>query len=267
MEQITEYLTMPFIQKALLAGIFISAISAVLGVFLILKRLSMIGDGLAHVSFGSVALSLFLGWQPLYLSLPLAVISSLLILKLSQKTKMFGDAAIGIVASAGLAGGVMLASISNKFNSDLFSYLFGNILAVSTTEVYLSIGLSLVLAITVSLLYHELQAVTFDEETARTLGIKPETIDTILVVITSVTIVMAMKIVGSLLITALLILPAASALQIARSFRSVVIASILISSIAFLGGMFCSLSFNLPAGPSIVMSNLAIFLFSLLFKK
>ena len=202
-----------FIQRALIAGSFIAILCSTLGTFLVLRRLSLIGDGLAHVTFGSVALGLFLRVYPLYTAIPVVLLSSLGILKLTERARLYGDAAIGIMSSMGIALGILLASVAGGFNIDLFSYLFGNILAISSAEVVASIVLSFALLAVVFLFYHELIAVTFDEESARTSGVRTRTINTILVLLTALTVVLAMRVVGILLISALLILPAVTALQ------------------------------------------------------
>ena len=140
-----------FIQRAIITGIFVALLCSTLGLFLVLRRLSLIGDGLAHISFGGVALGLFLGVFPIYIAIPTVIIGALIILVLMDKIKIYGDAAIGIIASVGIAAGVILASISHGFNLDLLSYLFGNILAISIGEMYLSIALSIVVLLVISL--------------------------------------------------------------------------------------------------------------------
>ena len=139
---VLHFLNYAFIQKAYLAGTFIAVLCAMLGLFLVLRKLSLIGDGLSHVSFGAIALGLFFGIYPIYAAIPVVLIGSYVILRLTERARIYGDAAIGIVSSIGIAGGVILASVSKGFNVDLFSYLFGNILAISNQEVYLSLGLS-----------------------------------------------------------------------------------------------------------------------------
>src|SRR5512139_1997720 len=155
-----DYLSYTFVQRAYLAGSFIAALCAMLGLFLVLRKLSLIGDGLSHVSFGAIALGLFLGLYPFYVAIPLVLAASFFILKLTEKAKMYGDAAIGIVSSLSIAGGVILASMSKGFNVDLFSYLFGNILSISEQEVYLSLVLSLAVLMIIILLYHDLFSAT-----------------------------------------------------------------------------------------------------------
>jgi len=260
MEHMIEILSYGFIQRALVAGAFISVLCAVLGVFLVLKRFSLIGDGLAHVTFGSVALGLFLKAYPFYVAVPVTMLSSLGILKLTDKGRVFGDAAIGIVSAVGIAGGVILASVAGGFNIDLFSYLFGNILSINNAEVATAISLSLIVIILIKVFYYDLFSITFDEEYAKVSGIKTKRVNKVLILLTSLTVVLAMKIVGIMLVSSLLIFPAVTALQLARSFKS----AILYASIAALTSVFLgttvSFMLNLPTGASIVMLNFVIFI-------
>ncbi|HTW91646.1 MAG TPA: metal ABC transporter permease [bacterium] len=260
---IAHFLHYAFIQKAYLAGSFVAVLCAMLGLFLVLRKLSLIGDGLSHVSFGAIALGLFFGLYPFWVAIPVVLVAAFFILRLTQKARIYGDAAIGIVSSLGIAGGVILASLSRGFNVDLFSYLFGNILAVSTQEVYLSIGLSLVVFACVMLFYNDLFSVTFDEEYARITGIKAERINLVLVLLTAITVVLAIKVVGIMLVSALLILPAATALQVARGFRGAMFISVLCAVGSVLVGTTVSVFLNLPAGATIVMCGLLFFVIAL----
>lgn len=258
-----EYLQYGFIQRAIIAGCFVALLCSCLGVLLVLRRLSLIGDGLAHVTFGSVAIGMVFGVYPLYVSIPVVMLSSLGILKLTEKARVYGDAAIGILSSLGIAGGVILASVAGGFNVDLFSYLFGNILAVSDGEVMISIVLSILALLMIDLYYYELFSLTFDEEFARTTGVRTERINIMLVLLTAVTVVLAMNVVGILLVSALLILPAVTALQLARGFWNAMVIAALTSLCSVLAGIFLSLKFNLPTGATIVMVNLLFFLAAL----
>lgn len=255
-----------FIQRAVLAGAFVALLCSTLGVLLVLRRLSLIGDGLAHVTFGSVALGLVLKVSPLYAAIPLVMLSSLGILKLTQKARLYGDAAIGIVSALGIAGGIVLASVAGGFNVDLFSFLFGNILAISTAEVVIAVALSLTALLTVSLYYHELFSITFDEEFARASGIDAERLNAVVVLLTAVTVVLTMRVVGILLTSALLILPAAAALQVARGFRNclLIAAGAAVSSV--LTGVVVSFHADLPTGATIVLVNFLWFLIAFTYK-
>lgn len=263
---ILEYLQYGFIQRALIAGCFVGLLCSCLGLLLVLRRLSLIGDGLAHVTFGSVAIGMVFGIYPLYISLPVVMLSSLGILKLTEKARIYGDAAIGVVSSLGIAGGVILASVAGGFNVDLFSYLFGNILAVRDTEVLISIVLSLVVLLLIYLYYQEIFSITFDEEFARASGIRTGNINAMLVLLAAVTVVLAMNVVGIMLVSALLILPAVTALQLARSFRNAMVIAALTGVCSVAAGIFGSLMLNLPTGAAIVMMNLLFFLLALIGK-
>ena len=260
---ILEYLQYGFIQRALIAGSFVGLLCSMLGVLLVLRRLSLIGDGLAHVTFGSVALGLVFKIYPLSISIPVVMLSSLGILKLTEKARIYGDAAIGIVSSLGIAGGIILASVAGGFNVDLFSYLFGNILAVSDAEVVISVVLSLLVLLLIYLYYHELFSITFDEESARASGIRTGKINAMLVLLTAMTVVLAMNVVGIMLVSALLILPAVTALQLARGFRNTFVIAGLTGVCSVVTGIFGSLMLNLPTGAAIVMVNLLFFLVAL----
>ena len=262
-----SFLSYAFIQKAYLAGTFIAVLCAMLGLFLVLRKLSLIGDGLAHVSFGAIALGLFFGFYPFYVAIPVVVAGSYFILRLTERAKIYGDAAIGIVSSIGIASGVILASVSKGFNVDLFSYLFGNILAISTQEVYLSLGLSIVVLLIVLLLYHDLLSVTFDEEFAKLTGVKTDRINLVLTFLTAITVVLAIKVVGIMLVSALLILPAVTALQLARGFKAAMLISTLDAFLSVLCGITLSFFLDIPAGATIVMMNAAFFAMALLYKK
>jgi len=254
-----ELLTYGFMQRAFIAGCLIACACSILGVFLLLRRLSLIGDGLAHVTFGSVALALLLHTHTLLISIPVVLLSSVGIFKLTQRSRLYGDAAIGIVSSFGIAGGVLIASISGGFNVDLFSYLFGNILSVSENELIISGALCVLVLAGIVLFFQELFAVTFDEETARTSGINADTINIVLVLLTALTVVLAMKVVGIMLISALLILPAATALQLSSGFRTAVTLSAVCGVSSVLAGIAVSFFFNMPSGATIVIVNLMLF--------
>ncbi|HNQ45881.1 MAG: metal ABC transporter permease [Syntrophorhabdus sp.] len=262
---IINLLSHGFIQRALMAGSFIAILCATLGTFLVLRRFSLIGDGLAHVTFGGVAVGLFLNVYPIYAAVPVAMISSLGILKLVEKARVYGDAAIGIVSSLGIACGILLASVSGGFNIDLFSYLFGNILAISNAEVISSIFLSLILMSVIWYYYHELLSITFDEESARASGIKTKTINGILVLLTSLTVVLAMRVVGIMLISSLLILPPVTALQIARGFKMTIVIASVSGVLSIILGIFFSLVFDLPSGATIVILNFLLFVCSFVY--
>jgi len=265
--EILTFLQYSFIQKAFFAGSFVAIVCSTLGLFLVLRKMSLIGDGLSHVSFGAIALGLFLGFYPFYVAIPVVMIASILILKISEKIKAYGDAAIGIISSLGIAGGVILASVSKGFNVDLFSYLFGNILAISVTEVILSVVLSFVVLTVIYFFYWDLFSATFDEEYAKTTGIKTNFINTLLTLLTAVTVVLSVKMVGIMLVSALLILPAVTALQFAKGFKTAMIMAGFVSLISVLLGISFSFLLDLPTGATIVMINILFFSLALFYKK
>ena len=257
-----EILSYGFIQRALLAGTLIAALCSVLGVFLVLRRLSLIGDGLAHVTFGSTAIALALqlySAASLLVSLPVVLLASLGILKLTEKARLSGDAAIGIVSAVGISAGIMLASVGGGYNVDLLSYLFGNILAISREEVLIAAGLFCVVMLLLWLFFNDLLAITFNEELARVSGIHTNLINAVLVMLTALSVVLAMKLVGIMLISSLLILPAVSALQLARSFRACIVLAAVQGSCSVAAGIFVSFLTNLPTSATIVMINLLFF--------
>ncbi|MBU3924851.1 metal ABC transporter permease [Patescibacteria group bacterium] len=264
---IVNFLQYSFIQKAFFAGSFVAITCAVLGMFLVLRKMSLIGDGLSHVSFGAIALGLFFGVYPFYVAVPVVMLGSLAILKITEKAKVYGDAAIGIVSAIGIAGGVILASLSKGFNVDLFSYLFGNILAISATEVILSIILSFLMLAVLFFFYWDLFSATFDEEYAKTTGIKTNFINTLLALLTAVTVVLSVKVVGVMLVSALLILPAVTALQLAKGFKTAIILAVIISLASVVSGITLSFFLDLPTGATIVMINAVFFGFALIYKK
>lgn len=260
---IAEMLSYGFMQRALLGGSLIAILCSVLGVFLVLRRLSLIGDGLAHVTFGSVAVALFFRLYSFYMTLaiiPIVLASAMGILKLAQRARIYGDAAIGIVSALGIATGVMLASMAGGFNVDLFSYLFGNILSISNDELVIAAVLFLIVISGVAVFYNDLFASTFDEELAKSSGIDTGRINAILVLLTALTVVLAMKVVGIMLISALLILPAAAALQLAKGFKTAIVSAACIGVCTVIFGISFSFIMNLPTGATIVLVNFLVFI-------
>lgn len=256
-----------FFQRALLAGIFIAVACALLGVFLILRRDAMIGHGLAHITFAGIALGLFLRIMPLAVAMLIAVLSALGIMKLKEKAGFYGDTAIAIFSSVGFALGVLLVTLAHSFNVDLFSYLFGDILAIETSEVWLSVGLAAVVVFTVIMNYHRFMYMTFDREAAKAAGIKIDRLDVVLTVLTAVTVVLGMKVVGILLVSALVVIPAAAGLQLAANFKQAMILSCLVALISVLAGLFLSFYFDFPSSGAIVILSFLFFALFFVFKK
>ena len=264
MMELNNILHYEFVQRAFLAGVLIASVASILGVFLVLRRFSLIGDGLAHVTFGSVAVVMLIGISPLYITLaalPLVMLSSLAILKLTHSQRIQGDAAIGIVSSVGIATGIVLTSLSNGYNVDLFSYLFGNILTVTRIELFLSFIVFITVIATVIIFYDDLLAITFDEDLAKTMGVKTNKINIILFLLTAVVAVLAMKVAGIMLVSSMLILPPLTALQLSLSFRMTIFVSVLFSILSVICGIFLAFLLNLPTGGTIVLLNIGFLLF------
>ncbi|QVK18696.1 metal ABC transporter permease [Mycoplasmatota bacterium] len=262
-----EAITSTFILKALLVGILVAISSSFLGIFLVLKKYSMIGDGLAHVSFATIAIALFLGITPLYVSIPLVILASILILKLNEKAEIHGDAAIGLVASFSVALGYLIASYSSGFNVNLSSYLFGSILLVTNLDVILSIILSIVVTITVLFLYNSLFALTYDEEFSKVLGLNTKRLNYIISILTSLTIVLGIRVVGTMLISSLIIFPTVTALQVSKGFKSTIKISLIVSILSIIIGVLLSIIINSPTGSTIVVVNGFFFIAFYLKKK
>ncbi len=263
---ILEALQYAFIQKAIVAGCLIALSCAFLGIFLVLRKFSMIGDGLAHVSFATVALALLLSVSPLFLSIPLVILSSFVILKLNEKANLHGDAAIGLVSSFSVAVGIVIASIAEGFNVDLFSYLFGSILVISDLDVYLSIGLSLIVIGGIIFYYHDLFAITYDENFAKVSGIQVEKLNYMIAIMTSITIVLGIRVVGTMLVSSLIVFPAVTALQVSKSFKGAMATAAIVSVLCVILGVFTSFQFNLPTGGTIVIFNAICFVLAFGFK-
>ena len=254
-----------FIQRALIVGVLVSLCAALLGVSLVLKRYSMIGDGLSHVGFGALAVASAFHLAPLAVAVPVVVLAAVLLLRLRGSGRVKGDAAIAIISSSALAIGVIVVSVTSGMNTEVSSYLFGSILSLSRGDAILSVFLSLAVIALFVLLYPRLFAVTFDETFSRATGTRADLYNTLLAVLTAVTVVLGMRMMGALLISSLIIFPALSAMKLCRSFRSVILCAALISVVCFLFGMTASCVFEPPSGASVVAADLIAFLFCSLF--
>lgn len=256
---ITEAIQFDFILRAILVGSLIAISSSFLGIFLVIKKQSMIGDGLAHVSFATIAIALFLNKSPLLVSIPLVILSSFLILKLNEKAGLHGDAAIGLVSSFAVALGVLISSIAKGFNVDLFSYLFGSILVISKLDIILSIILSILTTFLIILFYNSLFAITYDEEFARTMNLNVKGINYLIAVLTSITVVLGIRVVGTMLISSMIIFPTVTALQISTGFKDTILISTLVSVLSVILGVLLSYILNFPTGATIVIINSIFF--------
>lgn len=257
-----EMLQYSFMQRALLAGLLVSLCAALLGVSLVLKRYSMIGDGLSHVGFGALAIATALNLAPLAVSLPVVILAAFFLLRVSENSVIKGDAAIAMISSGSLALGVIIVSLTKGMNTDLNNFLFGSILAMKESDVWLSVGLSLVVLFLFLVFYHKIFAVTFDETFARAVGLKAGFYNAVIAALTAVTIVLGMKMMGSLLISSLIIFPALSAMRICRTFKGVVWLSAGIATVSFVAGLIISFRYDTPTGATVVAANVLLFIVS-----
>lgn len=264
---IYDFLYYDFLNRALIVGLLVTLSAALLGVSLVLKRFSMIGDGLSHVGFGSVSIAAALNIAPLRFSIPVIVIAAFFLLKLSRNSKINGDAAIALISSSSLAIGIFINSCSPNIKSDLNSYMFGSILSISNEDLIISIILSLVVICLFILFYNRVFLITFDESFAKATGINADFYNMLIAFLTAITTVIGMRLMGALLMSSLLIFPALTSMHICKSLKSVVILSAVISSICFISGLICSYKLDTPTGSTIVIFNLILFIISYFISK
>ena len=260
MSLLLEMFTYPFIVRAFVVGILVSLCASLLGVPLVLKRYSMIGDGLSHVSFGALSIAVACGWAPLPVSIPVVVVAALLLLRLTENSRIGADAAIAVTSASALAVGIIVTSLTTGMTTDVDSYMFGSILAIDRADVALSVGLSACVLVMFALFYHRLFAITFDESFSRATGVKVGLYNTVLSVLTALTIVLGMRLMGAMLISSLVIFPALSAMRLIKSFRGVVICAGVTAVVCFCTGLTLSYLFSTPVGATVVIVNLAVFL-------
>lgn len=257
-----EILQYGFMQRALLAGIMIGIIAPAIGVFLVLRRLSLIADTLAHVALAGVAFGLLAGVNPALGALVIGVVGALGIERLRVSGRLFGEAALAIFLSGGLALAVVLLGLSGGFNVDLFAYLFGSVTAVQARDLWLILVLGLVVLGAILFFYKELFAITFDEEAARVQGVPVDALNLMVTFLAAVTVVVAMRVVGVLLTSALVVVPAVTALRLARSFRNALWVAIGTSLLAVTAGMTAAFYLDLAAGGAIVLTAIGLFALS-----
>lgn len=256
----SEMFSYEFIQRAFLGGVLVSLCASLLGVSLVLKRYSMIGDGLSHVSFGALSIAIACGFAPLKFSIPVVILAAFLLLRLAENGKMRSDAAIAMVSASALAIGVIVTSLTTGLSTDIYSYMFGSILAMSKDDVLISVLLSLIVIVMFLFCYHKIFAVTFDDEFSKATGVKVGMYNTLISVFTAVTVVVGIKMMGAMLISSLIIFPALTSMRVFKSFLSVTVCSAVLSVINFTIGLICSYAFSIPAGASVVVANLGMFL-------
>ena len=262
-----EMFAYPFMQRALIGGLLVSLCASLLGVCLVLKRYSMIGDGLSHVGFGALAIATAFNAAPLPVSLPIVIIAAFFLLRISNNSSINGDSAIAVLSSGSLAVGVLIVSVTKGMNTDLNNYLFGSILAMDKSDVLLSCVLSILMIILFMFFYHRIFSVTFDETFARACGLKASLYNGIIASLTAVTVVLGMKMMGALLISSLIIFPAMSAMRIFKTFYKVVILSAVLSCVCFASGLILAFYFDLPTGATVVCVNILVLLLASLKSK
>lgn len=262
MALLTNLLSQPFLLRALIVGILVALCAALLGVSLVLKRFSMIGDGLSHVGFGAISFALVLNLAPLYVAVPVMILAAFFLLHISQNGRIKADAAIAMLSSGSIAIGLVVISLAKGSSADIDSYMFGSILSTTQQDMILSIVLSIVVLCLFVLLYNRLFSVTFDENSATASGVRVKRYNVLLSVLTAITIVVGMRLMGTLLISGLIIFPALSSMRLFRHYRSVVISSAVLSVFCFVLGFCMSYWFSTPVGASVILMNLVVFIFS-----
>jgi ABC-type Mn2+/Zn2+ transport system ATPase subunit/ABC-type Mn2+/Zn2+ transport system permease subunit len=249
-----EMMSYPFMVRAFLVGSLVALCSALLGVSLVLKRYSMIGDGLSHVGFGALAIAAALNMAPLAVAIPVVVVAAVLLLRISGSSKIKGDAAIALISTGALAIGIMVISMTTGMNTDVYNYMFGSILAMSGEDVQFSILLSVAVLILYLFFYNKIFAITFDETFARATGVRANLYNTLIAVLTAVTIVLGMRMMGALLI----IFPALTSMRVFKTFKGVILNSAILSVVCLILGVTISYVYATPAGASVVVVNMAM---------
>lgn len=264
---ISEMLSYPFLVRAFIVGSLVALCCALLGVSLVLKGFSMIGDGLSHVSFGAMTVAMALNVTPLPFALPIVVFSAFCLLKVQNNSKIKGDSAIALISSSALAIGLMAASLTTGLNSDVYSYMFGSILSMQKSDVILSVSLSVLVLFLFVFCYHKIFAITFDENFAKASGIPVSGFNMLLAFLSAVTIVLGMRMMGAMLISSLILFPCLISRQLFQNFLGVTICSGILSFISFTIGMILSYQFDAPVSASIVLVNLFFLLFFMAIQK
>lgn len=262
---LSEIFSYSFLVRAFVTGILVSITASLIGVSLTLRRFSMIGDGLSHVGFGALGVAALLGLSPMAITIPVVVLSSVLLLHFSEKASSGGDSAIALLSSSALAIGVIAVSLGGV-NTDLNAFLFGSILSVSKSDAILSIVLSLISLLSYTLFYHQIYTTTFDPAFSKATGIRVERYNLLLSVLTAFVVVIGMRILGSLLISALIIFPAMIAIKLCKTYRSVSLLSAAEAVAAFMIGFILSYALSLPTGASIIVIHLLFYVLALFFR-
>lgn len=256
---LAEMFEYTFLVRAVVVGLLVSLCAALLGVSLVLKRYAMIGDGLSHVGFGTLAIATAMNAAPLTVSVPVVVLAAFLLLRINENSKIKGDAAIALISTSSLAVGVVVISLTTGMNTDVCNYMFGSILAMSKNDVALSVILAIIVLALFVLFYNKIFAVTFDESFARATGVKAGAYNMLIAFLTAITIVLGMRMMGALLISSLVIFPALTSMRLCKKFKSVTICAAFVSVICFFAGVVISYIYAVPTGASVVIVNIAGF--------
>ena len=263
---ILEALSYTFMQKALVAGVAVGLICSFMGTFLVLRRYSLFGDGIAHVAFGGISVGLFLGVFPLWTAFIVSIFGGIGLQKLRQSTKISGDAAVAVVLVSGLAVGVILVSSSGGFSVDLFSFLFGSILLISNEDTIMILAISSGIIATLVVLQKQFLHLTFNEEQAKLVGLRTTLLNYAFVILASITVVTSMRLVGILLISALIVIPNITAMMFGKGFKKTVCISMGISVISVIGGILLSYFLNLAPSGTIVIITVGILVGTIVLK-
>ena len=263
---ILEALSYTFMQKALVAGIAVGLICSFMGTFLVLRRYSLFGDGIAHVAFGGISIGLFLGVFPLWTAFIVSIFGGLGLQKLRQSTKISGDAAVAVVLVSGLAVGVILVSSSGGFSVDLFSFLFGSIVLISNDDTIMILAISAGIIATLTILQKQFLHLTFNEEQAKLVGLRTTLLNYAFVVLASITVVTSMRLVGILLISALIVIPNITAMMFGKGFKKTVFISMSIAVISVISGILVSYFLNVAPSGTIVVIAVGILIGTLVLK-
>jgi len=261
-----DIFTYSFMIKAFIAGIVIGTIAPLIGTFLVARRFSLIADTLGHISLAGIALGLLLHINPILTALVASIATAILVDKIRQNKHISGESALAMLLSGGLALAIVLIGLAQGFNVDLLSYLFGSITTVTSFDLYLIVPLGLLIIAVVYIFYKQFLYIAFDEEGARVSGINVKILNILLMVLTATAVSLSIRIIGSLLIGALLVIPVTTASQISKSFRQSLLLSVIISLVSVIAGLFASFYLNLPAGGAIVLISLIIFAFTYISK-
>ncbi|MBE5956999.1 MAG: metal ABC transporter permease [Lachnospiraceae bacterium] len=262
-----DMLSYPFLMRAFIVGALVALCCALLGVSLVLKGFSMIGDGLSHVSFGALTVAMALNLAPLPFALPVVIFAAFCLLKIKNNSVIKGDAGIALISSSALAIGLMAASLTTGMNADVYSYMFGSILSMKESDVSISIVLSIIVLLLFLLCYHKIFSITFDENFARATGLPVSGFNMLIAFLSAVTIVLGMRMMGTMLISSLILFPCLIARQVFQNFFGVTVCAGVLSLISFSIGMVISYQFDAPVSASIVLVNLGMLVIAMMVKK